>query len=60
MPVFGSVEQDTLHPERISWLQPLSLSCAPPPAVRSINTNAAGAVFYSVPHAGSKLADWGW
>lgn len=28
--------------------------------LRSIATRATGAVFYSVPHAGSKLADWGW
>ncbi|KAI7843159.1 hypothetical protein COHA_003143 [Chlorella ohadii] len=28
--------------------------------LRRLNTNAAGAVFYSVPHAGSRLADWGW
>ncbi|EFN53770.1 hypothetical protein CHLNCDRAFT_136410 [Chlorella variabilis] len=28
--------------------------------LRSLNTSAVGAVFYSVPHAGSRLADWGW
>ena len=28
--------------------------------LRRISTAAAGAVFYSVPHAGSRLADWGW
>lgn len=28
--------------------------------LRRLNTAAAGAVFYSVPHAGSRLADFGW
>ncbi|KAL4419867.1 hypothetical protein ABPG75_006965 [Micractinium tetrahymenae] len=28
--------------------------------LRRLHSAAAGAVFYSVPHAGSRLADWGW
>lgn len=28
--------------------------------LRRLYSAAAGAVFYSVPHAGSRLADWGW
>lgn len=28
--------------------------------LRRIAEAAAGAVFYAVPHAGSRLADWGW
>ena len=30
------------------------------PALRKISKASVGAVFYSVPHAGSKLADLGW
>lgn len=32
----------------------------PFPRSRRLYSAAAGAVFYSVPHAGSRLADWGW
>lgn len=39
-------------------LMPPCLLCMP--VARSLNTSAVGAVFYSVPHAGSRLADWGW
>lgn len=31
-----------------------------PPSLRKISNAAAGLVFYSVPHAGSRLADLGW
>lgn len=52
------------------WAQAQGLrssSAAHPPThptafhpARRLATSAAGAVFYSVPHAGSRLADWGW
>lgn len=29
-------------------------------SLRNISKSTVGAVFYSVPHAGSRLADWGW
>ena len=37
----------------------IAARCLTPPSCR-LASSAAGAVFYSVPHAGSRLADWGW